>query len=51
MSTSPQTEFSHTCHRNGHHYVLVYRRPLRKLFRKVYALRCWFCDLDVRKWG
>jgi len=32
-------------------YVVTYRRPLRKWFRRVYTLRCWDCDLDVREWG
>lgn len=50
MSTSPQAE-REKCRVLGHMYVVTYRRPLRKLFRKVYALRCWGCDLDVREWG
>lgn len=30
-----------------HLEVLVYRRPLRRLFRKLYVIRCWECDLEI----
>lgn len=27
-----------------HGYVVIYERPWRNFFRKVYVLRCWTCD-------
>lgn len=44
MNASQQTLCSHA-------YVVTYRRPWYKLFRPVYSLRCWHCDLNVRNWG
>jgi hypothetical protein len=30
-----------------HSMVVVFSRPWYRLFRKVYWIRCWFCDLKV----
>lgn len=31
----------------AHYLVVTYRRPWRRLFRKTYQVRCWFCDVRV----
>lgn len=27
--------------------VIVSQRPARRLFRKVFVIRCWACDLRI----
>lgn len=35
------------CDTGNHMLVTTYRRPLRRVFRKQSALRCWECDLRI----
>lgn len=30
-----------------HLLTIVYMRPLRRLWRKTFVVRCWYCDLKV----
>lgn len=35
------------CTIDEHLLIVTYYRPWRRLFRRVYLLRCWQCDLDL----
>jgi len=32
-----------------HSFIITYRRPWQLCWRKVYAIRCWECELDIRE--
>ena len=32
---------------SDHMYVVIFRRPWRRLWRKTNVLRCWHCDLEI----
>ena len=37
------------CQPTHHAYIVVYRRPLRRLFRKTFVLLCCRCNLLIEE--
>lgn len=27
--------------------TVVYKRPIRRYFRKTFVIRCWYCNLEI----